>query len=141
MAPYFESHPERDVYVTLLQQTSPPAPDALLKAALIRRAMTDVQRALRIREDKPALQNLLQKGSIGDDLWASLLAAEKELEAEVLDVMHEANSFMPGWGQFIFNTAGEMVQNERMKKIFDEIPQTKAEFGESAITLFYIRPF
>ena len=114
--------------MTLLQQTSPPTPDTLLKAALIRRAMVDVQRAVRIREDKPALQNLLQKGSVGDDLWQSLLAAE-ELETEVLEVMHEANSFMPNWGQFMFNMAGEMVHNEKMKKGFEDIPRIKAEYS------------
>ncbi|THH11992.1 hypothetical protein EW145_g271 [Phellinidium pouzarii] len=127
LQPYFPSHPERDAYVTLLQQSSPPAPDALLKAALIRRAMTDVQRVIRLREDKPALQTLLQKGAIGDDLWASLLAAEKEIEAEVLEVMHEANSFMHGWGQFIFNSAGEMVQNEKTKKLVEEYPKLREE--------------
>ncbi|KAH8116991.1 Pre protein translocase subunit Sec66-domain-containing protein [Phellopilus nigrolimitatus] len=113
--------------VTLIQQTSPPAPDALLKAALVRRAMADVQRVIRLREDKPALQMLLQKGSVGDDFWASLLAAEKEIEAEVLEVMHEANSFVHGWGQFIFNSAGEMVQNEKTKKLLDELPKVRAE--------------
>ncbi|KAJ7285910.1 Sec62/63 complex, subunit Sec66 [Mycena rebaudengoi] len=63
---YFPSHAERNAYVTLLQKTDPPASDALLKSALVRRAMTDVVRVLRLREDKPALQNLLQKGSVGD---------------------------------------------------------------------------
>ena len=116
--------------MTLLSQSNPPAPDVILKAALIRRAMADVQRAMRIREDKPALQSLLQKGSINDSLWNSLLAAEKELEAEVLEVMHEANSFAQGWGQFIFNTAGEIVQNERTRKVFEDIPKLKAELGE-----------
>ena len=40
----------------------PAANEALLKAALVRRAMTDVSRVVRLREDKPAVQNLLQKG-------------------------------------------------------------------------------
>ena len=91
--------------------------------------MEDVRRAVRIREDKPALQNLLQKGAIGDDLWNSMLAAEKELEAEVLEVMHEANSFAPGWGQIIFTSAGEMVQNEKMMKQFMNIPKLRTELG------------
>src|SRR5580698_8813838 len=106
--PYFPSHPERDTYVTLLQRTDPPASDALLKSALVRRAMGDVSRVLRIREDKPALQNLLQKGSIGDDIWNSLRAAEKELEAEIMEVVAEANTFVDGWGTVIFQTANEM---------------------------------
>ncbi|KDR81540.1 hypothetical protein GALMADRAFT_134971 [Galerina marginata CBS 339.88] len=125
--PYFPSHPERNAYITLLQKTDPPAHDALLKSALVRRAMADVQRVLRIREDKPALQNLLQKGSIGDDLWNSLLAAEKELEAEIMEVVAEANSFVEGWGQVIFPTANEMLANEKMRAAFERTNETKAE--------------
>nr|GAT58744.1 predicted protein [Mycena chlorophos] len=120
LPPYFPTHAERNVYVTLLQKTDPPASDALLKSALVRRAMTDVQRVLRIREDKPALQNLLQRGSIGEDLWNSLLAAEKELEAEILEVVGEANSFVEGWGQLIFPTANEMIANEKMRSLFEQ---------------------
>jgi len=118
--PYFPSHPERDLYVTLLGKSDPPAHESLLKAALVRRAMTDVQRVMRLREDKPALQNLLQKGSIGDDLWNSLLAAEKELEAEVVEVVSEANTFVEGWGQIIFQTANEMLANEKMRAVFED---------------------
>ncbi|CCM02358.1 uncharacterized protein FIBRA_04453 [Fibroporia radiculosa] len=120
--PYFPPHRERDVYVSLLQKTDPPASDALLKAALVRRAVTNVTRIIRIREDKPALQILLQKGSIGDDLWNSLLAAEKELEAEVLEVMTEANAYVEGWGQIIFQTATEMMHNEKMRQLVEQIP-------------------
>jgi translocation protein SEC66 len=106
--------------VTLLGRTDPPANDALLKSALVRRAMTDVQRVLQIREDKPALQNLLQKGSIGDDLWNSLLAAEGELEAEIMEVIAEANTFVEGWGTVIFQTANEMIANEKMRTLFEQ---------------------
>ncbi|KAF8078018.1 translocation protein sec66 [Lyophyllum atratum] len=125
--PYFPSHPERNAYVTLLQKTDPPASDSLLKSALVRRAMADVQRVMRIREDKPALQNLLQKGSIGDDLWNSLVNAEKELEAEIMEVVAEANSFVEGWGQVIFPTANEMMANEKMRAVFDNISEAKAD--------------
>jgi translocation protein SEC66 len=124
--PYFPRHHERDTYVTLLQRTNPPASDALLKAALVRRAIADVQRILRIREDKPALQNLLQKGSIGDDLWNSLLAAEKELEAEIVEVHAEANTFVEGWGQVLFGTASEMLANEKTRAIVEQIPLERA---------------
>lgn len=124
--PYFSSHPERDVYVTLLQQSDPPVHEALLKAALLRRAMTDVSRVVKLREDKPALQNLLQKGSIGDDLWNSLLQAEKELEAEILEVVAEANTFVEGWGGLIFQTAGEMLANEKMRGIYEDTSAARA---------------
>jgi len=124
--PYFSRHHERDTYVTLLQRTDPPTSDALLKAALVRRAIADVQRILRIREDKPALQNLLQKGSIGDDLWNSLLAAEKELEAEIVEVHAEANSFVEGWGQVLFQTATEMLANEKTRAVVEQISVERA---------------
>lgn len=127
--PYFPPHRERDIYVSLLQKTDPPAPESLLKAALVRRAMTDVTRILRLREDKPALQNLLQKGSIGDDLWNSLQAAEKEMEAEILEVVAEANSFAEGWGSMIFQTATEMTHNEKMRALLEQSPALRAEKG------------
>jgi len=125
-APYFPSHQERDVYVSLLQQSDPPAHEALLKAALIRRAMTNVSRVLKLREDKPALQSLLQKGSIGDDLWNSLLQAEKELEAEIKEVVAEANTFVEGWGTIIFQTAGEMIANEKMRSAYEDTAASRA---------------
>jgi hypothetical protein len=127
--PYFPRHHERDTYVTLLQRSDPPASDALLKAALVRRAIADVQRILRIREDKPALQNLLQKGSIGDDLWNSLLSAEKELEAEIVEVHAEANTFVEGWGQVLFQTASEMLANEKTRAIAEQMPLERARNG------------
>ena len=138
--PYFPSHPERNAYITLLQKKDPPASDALLKSALVRRAIADVQRLLRIREDKPALQNLLQKGSIGDDLWNSLLSAEKELEAEIVEVVSEANSFAPGWGQVIFPTANEMLANEKIRAIYERTAETRAELGMTNRMLLQFLP-
>ncbi|TFY81765.1 hypothetical protein EWM64_g2249 [Hericium alpestre] len=129
--PYFARHLERDVYVTLLQKQDPPTPDPLLKAALVRRAMTDVTRIMRIREDKPALQNLLQKGSIGDELWNSLLAAEKELEAEIMEVAAEANTFVDGWGQVIFATASEVLANEKARGVFEHLPLARQKFEDT----------
>ncbi|KAF9246222.1 Pre protein translocase subunit Sec66-domain-containing protein [Melanogaster broomeanus] len=116
-APYFPTHPERDVYVSLLQKTDPPVHEALLKAALLRRAMTDVSRVVKLREDKPALQNLLQKGSVGDDLWNSLLQGEKELEAEIMEVVAEANSFVEGWGY------SSVKSKERLEQKYGKIGQ------------------
>ncbi|KAI0818706.1 Pre protein translocase subunit Sec66-domain-containing protein [Irpex lacteus] len=125
--PYFGRHHERDVYVSLLQKTDPPAPDALLKAALMRRAVTDVHRIMRLREDKPAMQALLQKGSIGDELWNSLLAAERELEAEILETAAEAHTFVEGWGQLIFQTATELYNTEKVRNIVESMNAIRAE--------------
>jgi len=126
--PWFPSHPERDVYVSLLQLQDPPASEGLLKAALLRRAVANVHRIFRIRDDKAALAVLLQKGSINDDLWNGFLLDEKELEAEIVEVVAEANTFLDGWGQVIFQTASEIVQNEKLREILMKAPQNKADF-------------
>lgn len=66
----------------------------MLKAALLRRATEDINRIMTIRDQKQALALLLQRGSVGDDLWQRFLRAEKEMEAEVRDVVQEV-SFLP----------------------------------------------
>lgn len=37
---------------------------------------------------------LLQRGSVGDDLWQRFLRAEKEMEEEVKDVVSEVSRFL-----------------------------------------------
>jgi translocation protein SEC66 len=128
LEPWFPSHPERDVYVSLLQ-CEPPAHEGLIKAALVRRAVADVHRIFRLREDKVALSNLLQRGSIGDDLWTSFLAAEKELEAEILEVVTEAETFKTGWGNLIFQTAAEIVQNEKLREGMNKVFHSRPQLG------------
>ncbi|TKY89314.1 hypothetical protein EX895_001845 [Sporisorium graminicola] len=124
--PWFpEGHEARDIYQTLVA-ADPPAPEAVLKAALLNRAMTDVRRIMRMRDDKQALGTLLQKGSIGDETMARFTLAEKELEAEILDVVSEANTFREGWGQLIFPTASEMVAHLKHKEIYYDIQRQRA---------------
>ena len=119
------------MYMTLARMTDPPAPDSLLKAALVRRAVQDVQRIVRLREDKPALSVLLQKGSIGDDLWSSFQAAEKEVEVEIAEVVGEANFYVEGWGQFIFQSASEIYANEKTRAAFEKTNEARADLGVS----------
>lgn len=64
-------------------------PESVLKAALLRRATEDIHRLLTIRNGKQALSTLLQRGSVGDDLWQRFLRAEKEMEEELRDVVNE----------------------------------------------------
>ncbi|SNX83875.1 related to SEC66 - ER protein-translocation complex chain [Melanopsichium pennsylvanicum] len=124
--PWFqEGHEARDIYQTLVA-ADPPASEVVLKAALLNRAMTDVRRIMRMRDDKQALGTLLQKGSIGDETMARFTLAEKELEAEILDVVSEANTFREGWGQLIFPTASEMVAHLKHKEIYYEIQRQRA---------------
>ncbi|CAE6496943.1 unnamed protein product [Rhizoctonia solani] len=136
---WFPEHPERDTYVSLLQCTDPPAADQLLKAALLRRAVADVVRVNRMREDKAALQQLLQKDAIPESLWTAFQAAEKQLEAEIVDVVTEANSFHPAWGTIIFASANEILMNEKLKAPLLTMQATRAEaeqkYGSKAASL------
>jgi translocation protein SEC66 len=44
-----------------------------------------------IRSQKQALSGLLQRGSVGDDLWQRFQRAEKEIEEELRDVVNEVS--------------------------------------------------
>ena len=123
---------------------------------------------LSIRNQKQPLSQLLQKGSVGDELWQRFLRAEKEVEAELRDVVEEvchvkltplsfelhqrsitarlvwgclgdlgsrkglmtvcdiqANALQAGWGQTIFQSANEMVNNALIRDKVSAI-QSKA---------------
>lgn len=91
---------QRDIYFSLMhiepsgnnsnkEKKAPAVPETVLKAALLRRAGEDIKRVMAIRDQKQALSLLLQRGSVGDDLWQRFLRAEKEMEDEVRDVVQE----------------------------------------------------
>lgn len=97
LEPWFGPHVQRNIYLSLLhlepqpgQEKATPVPDSILKAALLLRAAEDIRRILAIRGAKQPLSQLLQRGSVGDDLWQRFLRAEKEMEAELRDVVEEA---------------------------------------------------
>ena len=100
-------------------------PDSVIKAALLRRATEDIHRIISMRNAKQALSTLLQRGSVGDDLWQRFQRGEKELEAELQDVVAEANALAAGWGQSIFQSANEMAANARLRDRIAEM-QSKA---------------
>ncbi|GAA6056341.1 hypothetical protein JCM3770_000679 [Rhodotorula araucariae] len=124
--PWFPPHKSRDIYVSLLS-LDPPPPRPVLVAALLRRAMDDVKLIWSIRDAKTSLTTLLGKGQIGDDLWERFLQAEQELEAEIVEVVGEANTFEPGYGQKIFNIASDMVSHERWKEVYRDIKKRRDE--------------
>lgn len=70
-------------------EKSPRVPDGVLRAALLRRAVEDIERLIHIKTAKQACGSLLQRGSVGDDLWQRFLRAEKEMEEELRDVVTE----------------------------------------------------
>ena len=100
LEPWFPPHLQRNIYLSLLhlEQTESgkekpiAVPDSIVKAALLRRAAEDINRIISIRSAKQALTTLLARGSVGDDLWERFQRAEKELEAELEDVVNEVSS-------------------------------------------------
>lgn len=135
LAPYFPPHTARNIYLSLLhlQDSDPNAakvPDSILRAALLGRAVEDIKRIMEIRSRKGPLQQLLQKGLVGDEIWQRMLRAEQEINLEVQDVIKEAEALQTGWGQVIFQSANEMVNNamlrERLKAVEGTIAAEKA---------------
>ncbi len=128
-------------------EKAPKVPDSVVRAALIERAVEDIHRIIQIRSAKQACSSLLQRGSVGDDLWQRFERAEKEMEEELRDVVLEvstisqyilwhsanfvqANSLTPNWGQTIFQTANEIAANTVFRKRLEEIQSQAASEKE-----------
>ncbi|KAI5305274.1 hypothetical protein KEM56_004835 [Ascosphaera pollenicola] len=141
LKPWFGPHVQRDIYLSLVhheppapvagEKKPPRVPETVLKAALLRRAIEDVKRLLQIRNQKPALASLLQKGSISDDVWQRFSRAEQEMDSEIRDVISEANGYLSGWGQGIFQTANEIIINMTMREKMQEIQDTVKQEREA----------
>ncbi|KAG6031831.1 hypothetical protein E4U41_007426 [Claviceps citrina] len=135
LAPWFPPNLQRNVYLSLLHmdpedgsEKSPKVPDSVLKAALLRRAVEDINRLIHLKTAKQACSSLLLRGSVGDDLWQRFLRAEKETEEELRDVVAEANALAPNWGTTIFQSAHEISANTKFRTRLDEIEsQREAE--------------
>ncbi|KAI1501730.1 Sec62/63 complex, subunit Sec66 [Biscogniauxia marginata] len=128
LEPWFPPHLQRNIYLSLLHlepeaglEKAPKVPDSVIRAALLRRAVEDIRRIIQIRTSKQALNTLLQRGSVGDDLNQRFLRAEKEIEEELRDVVSEANALAPGWGQTIFQSANEIAANSALRSRLEEI--------------------
>ncbi|KAG0650718.1 Translocation sec66 [Hyphodiscus hymeniophilus] len=135
LAPWFPPHLQRNIYHSLSylapeegKEKAPVVPESVVRAALLRRAVEDIHRIIQVRSAKNACSVLLQRGSVGDDLWQRFQRAEKEMEEELRDVVMEANALTPNWGQTIFQSANEIAANTVLRKRLDEIQaQTESE--------------
>ncbi|KAG1180123.1 hypothetical protein G6F70_002013 [Rhizopus microsporus] len=111
---------QKEEYIALLN-AEPAVPEFHLRTALLRRAMEAVRRLVQIQQEKPALQQLMKTGSIGDELWREFSAAEQEITAELQEIAMEANTFKENWGQTIFSTAAQMLEHEKQKQLQQEM--------------------
>ncbi|KAJ1979695.1 translocation protein Sec66 [Dimargaris verticillata] len=130
---WFPEHRERELYYALTD-AGDKVPSATLQSALIKRAVTDVQRAIELQTKKQTLSALVKAGSIGEDVWTQFQAAEAELENEMIDIVQEANTIRPGWGQGIFQIASEILGHQKIREL-----QTKTERREQGAKDVQIR--
>eukprot|EP00834_Sanchytrium_tribonematis_P009018 NODE_1384_length_1173_cov_0.694600.p2 type:complete len:171 gc:universal NODE_1384_length_1173_cov_0.694600:581-1093(+) len=84
--------------------------------ALMKRAVANIKKMMKLREDKQAVSILLKYGSVGDDLWNELQNAEQVLSQEIMDTVESADLVKPGWGQSIFPEAQQIVAVEQQKE-------------------------
>ncbi|KAL0075969.1 Pre protein translocase subunit Sec66-domain-containing protein [Phycomyces blakesleeanus] len=87
--------------------------------------MEAVRRLVQVQQEKPALQQLMRTGSIGDDLWRDFGVAEQDIMAELQEVVGEANTYKENWGQTIFSTAAQMLEHEKQKAMLVEMKELK----------------
>ncbi|CAI4215846.1 unnamed protein product [Parascedosporium putredinis] len=127
-APWFGPHLQRDVYLSLQHMRSEggTVPETVLRAALLRRATENINRVDKLRSAKTACGTLLQRGSVGEELFIRLQQTEKEMEEEIRDTVMEANALVPQWGNFIFQSAREIAANTLFRTKIGEI-QARAE--------------
>jgi translocation protein SEC66 len=137
LEPWFPTHHQRDIYLTLLHLDSPPCPPKLLKSALLERARENIARIYNIRESKAAATALLAKGSISEATFQQLNAAEGELNMEVQDVVAEAKALGgEDWGKTIMAQANECHQKDLLLKslergkVFAEFIKTQVDEDE-----------
>jgi hypothetical protein len=58
----------------------------LLETALMQRAVENIERSMRIQEEKQPLQQMVREGIVGEDLLDKINLAEQELNLECDDV-------------------------------------------------------
>lgn len=98
LEPWFGPHLQKQIYSSLLEisatdssEKKTKVPDSVIRAALLRRAVADIGRIIQIRQAKQALNVLLQRGSVGEDLNQRFQRAEKEIEEELREVVLEVS--------------------------------------------------
>lgn len=134
LEPWFSEHLQRNVYLSLLHMESPKCPDSILKAALLRRATEDINRIIQIRSAKQALQVLLQRGSVSDDLWQRFQRAEKEIEEELRDVVAEVClSILPFLDSIVLMIPRPTLSRPTGAKLFSSPPPKWPKTAKSAL--------
>ncbi|RUP48935.1 Pre protein translocase subunit Sec66-domain-containing protein [Jimgerdemannia flammicorona] len=129
--PLFGPNEARDQYYSLLSADKP-VPELFLKSALLRRGMEAVKRVSQLQVEKQTLQQLMRQGTVGDSLWVEFQIAEQQEMAELQEIVGEANTFREGWGQFVLQTAAQMVEHEKLKELQVEMGRIREKEEKDA---------
>ncbi|KAI8911661.1 Sec62/63 complex, subunit Sec66 [Gorgonomyces haynaldii] len=115
---YFEESITKLEYEELSEQYSleDAAGKRILEIALMRRACEDVERVLKIREEKPQLAQMVQNGIIGEELLDKLV--------------HEADMYRPQWGKTILQEASQFVNQRNQLRLQQQMQQQQQEQQE-----------
>lgn len=132
--PFFPPNLQRDIYLSLRHiESSVERADnfevtpTILRAALLGRAVEGMRRASRLRSAAQAYKMLLNKGSLGGEVWKQLDCAAGELKAGLTDILIEENNLSPGWAQTILQTSEEIINNTTLRTNLQEIEEKMQE--------------
>lgn len=114
---WFGENEEKKQYELLLRED--PDNEEALKKALVKRAMTDVRRLMKLEEERESVTSLGRAGALSEEMMLAFKAAEKELQLEIFELQAEAETFKKDWGQEIIRDAVRLV------KIEDELTEVK----------------
>ncbi len=89
ITPYFAPHVPKSEHDELAELfgLSNQRHRRILEIALMRRAIEDIKRAVRIQEEKPSVQNMVSQGIVGEGLLVRIRQAEAELNVEMVQVL------------------------------------------------------
>lgn len=104
-------------------------PKATLQAALLARAVSTLKTMGKLRQDKQALQTLLERGSVGDDSAAMLETKENDTRNEAFEISREAGRFHPSWSKLIFENANQIAINLAFRDVLLNISKQREEEG------------
>lgn len=115
----------RDQYYDLLEKE--PKNNQKLGQLLMRRAISVIDAAVILNENRMSMSNLFKRGCIGEEVWPKVNQMDSELGMEIEDIQNEANFLKEGYGAAIMDQARQLWQLEKQKKMEAEMSKLMEE--------------
>lgn len=84
-----------------------------------------------MKDCKPVLESLHQRGSVGEDVWIRFTASEKAVNADVMAIQGHAEALQKGWAGQLFASASEVAQSDALRKRMLEFPAQQQEYKQA----------